>query len=398
MPDVIYVESISNGTITVTVTENKATLVITTGGISAEKPIVRAATAPATPYLLQLWVDTTANPYVMKCWNGSVWITVGGAGGGGGGHTIQDAGTSKTQRTKLNFVGFTVEDDSANDATKVTTIPTDISGKENTSNKGIASGYCDLDENIKIPIARIPDALIGQVKYQGTWNATTNTPALTNPDATAHGKYYIVSVAGTQFGIDFQIGDWCINNNGSWEKVDNTDAVQSVQGRTGAVVIGNSDVAAIVTGATADTPLDADEWTFRDAVDLVLKKISWANIKATLKTYFDGLYASKLLLTVNPIGNLGATPTIDFAGAYVQTATANVTITAMTLSNCPDNIGVNLILFETTGTTIAWDAAIRWSNGAAPSWAFTTGKATLYRFIKVGNVIMGAYSPYHATT
>jgi len=42
--------------------------------------------------------------------------------GGGGGHTIQDEGTPLTQRTNLNFIGssVTVEDDSVNDATKVT--------------------------------------------------------------------------------------------------------------------------------------------------------------------------------------------------------------------------------------------------------------------------------------
>ncbi len=46
----------------------------------------------------------------------------GGSGTGGGGHTIQDEGSSLTQRTKLNFVGagVTVTDDAGNDATKVT--------------------------------------------------------------------------------------------------------------------------------------------------------------------------------------------------------------------------------------------------------------------------------------
>jgi preprotein translocase subunit SecE len=47
-----------------------------------------------------------------------------------------------------------------------------------------------------------------------------------------------------------------------------------------------------IDNASADTPLDADEWGFYDVVDAVLKKITWANIKATLKTYFDTLYAA----------------------------------------------------------------------------------------------------------
>jgi hypothetical protein len=46
-------------------------------------------------------------------------------------------------------------------------------------------------------------------------------------------------------------------------------------------------LAATITGSTADTPLDADEWTFRDAVDAVLKKITWANIKAALNALYD---------------------------------------------------------------------------------------------------------------
>jgi hypothetical protein len=51
---------------------------------------------------------------------------------------------------------------------------------------------------------------------------------------------------------------------------------------------------ALINGATAKTtPVDADYIGLMDsAASNILKKLSWANIKATLKTYFDGLYAS----------------------------------------------------------------------------------------------------------
>jgi hypothetical protein len=49
---------------------------------------------------------------------------------------------------------------------------------------------------------------------------------------------------------------------------------------------------AFVHDATAKTtPVDADEMGITDsAASYVLKKVTWANIKATLKTYFDTLY------------------------------------------------------------------------------------------------------------
>ena len=48
-----------------------------------------------------------------------------------------------------------------------------------------------------------------------------------------------------------------------------------------------------INDASADTPLDADEFSFWDVVSGGIKKITWSNIKATLKTYFDTLYPAK---------------------------------------------------------------------------------------------------------
>jgi len=92
----------------------------------------------------------------------------------------------------------------------------------------------------------------GQVNYKGTWNAATNTPGLVNPpDALSKGDYYVVSAAGTQFSISFAVGDWIISNGTAWEKVDLTDAVSSVFGRTGAVVGVSTDYSAVGLTNTA---------------------------------------------------------------------------------------------------------------------------------------------------
>lgn len=88
----------------------------------------------------------------------------------------------------------------------------------------------------------------GQLSYQGTWNANTNTPALTSGVGVAN-HYYVVSVAGTTNldGItDWQPGDWAIFNGSVWQKIDTTDAVVSVNGQTGAVVLTVANIAGAV--------------------------------------------------------------------------------------------------------------------------------------------------------
>lgn len=87
------------------------------------------------------------------------------------------------------------------------------------------------------------NAVVGGVNYQGTWNATTNSPTIVSGVGTK-GYYYVVSVAGSTSidGIsDWKLGDWIIFNGTTWQKVDNTDAVISVNGYTGAVVLALSD-------------------------------------------------------------------------------------------------------------------------------------------------------------
>jgi hypothetical protein len=123
-----------------------------------------------------------------------------------------------------------------------TTITYDNSIYQLTSEKGQPNGYASLDSNGKVPLAQINDALIGNVNFQGLWNAATNTPTLANPPASGtKGYYYIVSTAGTFAGISFEVGDWIISSGSAWQKIDNTDAVSSVFGRTGNVVASNGD-------------------------------------------------------------------------------------------------------------------------------------------------------------
>ena len=110
------------------------------------------------------------------------------------------------------------------------------------SEMGVANGVATLDDNGKVPDSQLPDSVLGNVKFMGTWNASTNTPELIEGDEEDNGHYYIVDVPGSQFGFDFDAGDWVINSNGSWSKVDNVDAVKSVNGKDGIVELVIEDI------------------------------------------------------------------------------------------------------------------------------------------------------------
>ena len=105
----------------------------------------------------------------------------------------------------------------------------------------------DLDSDGKVPINQLPDSILGNVKYQGLWDVVNNEPRLVNGDTSKNGWYYIAINEGVQLGFEFNPGDWVINNNGHWEKVDNNDSVKLVNGKKGIVVIGIDDIPNLTT-------------------------------------------------------------------------------------------------------------------------------------------------------
>jgi hypothetical protein len=129
---------------------------------------------------------------------------------------------------------------------------TTVSGYIPTTEKAAALGVATLDAGGTVPLSQIPASIQGGVSYQGTWNAATNTPTLSNGVGTK-GYYYVVSVAGSTNldGITaWNVGDWAIFNGTVWQKVDNTDAVTSVNGYTGTVVLTNTDISGFGTMST----------------------------------------------------------------------------------------------------------------------------------------------------
>ena len=131
---------------------------------------------------------------------------------------------------------------------KVTGVTVDESGLTTA-----LSGKADLGTDNKILPTQLPDYILGQVLYGGTVNASgvatlsdsfkakygvTSLTLSTSNAATYEGAYFIASANGTS-GVPQTLGvvtgDWIISNGNAWTKIDNTDAVTSVVGQTGAV-------------------------------------------------------------------------------------------------------------------------------------------------------------------
>lgn len=129
-------------------------------------------------------------------------------------------------------------------------------GAEASSSKGVNNGYAALDSAGKVPTSQLPASVLGDVQYQSSWNAATNTPAIPAAASGNKGWYYVVSTDGsTSIGgiTDWKVGDWLISNGGSWDKIDNTDSVTSVAGLAG--IISASALKTALTLAKGDVGL-----------------------------------------------------------------------------------------------------------------------------------------------
>jgi hypothetical protein len=211
-----------------------------------------------------------------------------------------------------------------------------------TATKGVANGVASLDGSGTVPVSQLPAAVVGALSYQGTWNASTNTPTLTSSVGTK-GYYYVVSVAGSTNlnGItDWQVGDWAVYNGSIWQKIDNTDAVTSVNGYTGTVVLTTTDVAEgtnqYFTTARARTSVSAGTGISYDSGTGVITNsspslggdvVGPASATDNAIARFDSTTGKLLQNSVVTIGDTGATTGITTLSASTSLTTPIVQAT-----------------------------------------------------------------------
>ena len=112
---------------------------------------------------------------------------------------------------------------------------TTVTGKVLTNLATPTSTAIAASDTILAAMAKLQgqiNGLAGSLAFEGTWNASTDTPTLSGTTP-ANGVFYIVSVAGNTDldGItDWQVGDWAIYvDNGAgtdaWQKLDQSNEV-----------------------------------------------------------------------------------------------------------------------------------------------------------------------------
>lgn len=116
-----------------------------------------------------------------------------------------------------------------------------------------------LDSSNKVSTSYLPDTVLGQLEYKGTWDATS-----TSTFTPEKGWYYICTKAGSKnpdgstSSVTYNVGDWAVYNGTSWDKVDNTDAITGIilvsgAAKTGQVTIpaAGAEYGLIKTGYTS---------------------------------------------------------------------------------------------------------------------------------------------------
>jgi hypothetical protein len=181
-----------------------------------------------------------------------------------------------------------------------------------------------------------------------------------NLDCVANDVVIVRALTTTQFRLSLAL---VASNGGAWSQV----------------------MAAFVSGLGAYTTMDdTDLLGVRSGVANLFQKITWANVKASIKTYLDSLtttFTNKRITARVGTTTSHATPTINTDNVDVFRITAQAeAITSMTTNLSGTPVDSDCLVIEITGTAaraITWGASFEASTVALPTTTVSTNKLTV---------------------
>ena len=289
--------------------------------------------------------------------------------------TVRSASTTQTGVVQL------ATQNEVNTGTNTTKVITPA-----TLGKGKASGVASLDANGKIILSQIPDAVYGNVLYGGNLteftdedlaasvsissslrarlgladtvttitiaNATSSSITGEYGYASLEGVYFICEAAGS-WGLtgSFEVVDWMISTGTSWQKVDNTDAVKSVNGQ-----IGDVNITEVDSATNADMAREAMSAKYADEAQAVSNQFSFGAFPIDISTdnTFNGAEATALRfaspLKVTKSGNTTTVSLPSVIQKFTTTITGDGKTTDFTVQH---GLGADVMVqVYLTGSTI----------------------------------------------
>jgi len=175
------------------------------------------------------------------------------SGGGAGSDTLDDVTTRGASTTNAITVGSL-------SVGSAYTMPT----SDGTANQVLSTSGTGTISFTTLNIT-------GGLEYKGAFNATAGTPSIASAQ---QGDFYIIGTAGTIYGQTWAVGDHLLINadmggsvtNSKIDKIDNTDAVTSVNGQVGTVSLAVNNLSDVtITAATSGEVLKYNGSAWVDA-------------------------------------------------------------------------------------------------------------------------------------
>jgi hypothetical protein len=314
----------------------------------------------------------------------------------------------------INSVGIIAKGiEFSNDSTVQTTAGIPLTAKAVTSATYVAT----LGIDGKLDASQIPASLTGAVVFKGTWNATTNTPALSDstPAGLIAGWEYIVDVGGTRNIGDgskvFVSGDFVIFDGTHWKQVPSGNLFTSLTGGGGITV--NQSTGAIILGSNATPNSTTSTIVSRDASGNFGANVITANLTGNVTGNISGsagsatgnaATASKLFAatTINGVSFDGSAP------VTVHTAGTGISVNGTTVTNI-GVVGTGTLMTNAVNATTATNAAYAYSfntstlvanavSATTSNYATTSGYALSFNTATLVTSAVNATNAVNATT